>query len=88
VLTAKLNACTQLLSNILLARNQYLLSPNPYLRISMFLALVYVMDLATAMSIQLDSSHPSPNIIQLTCPQLTRISQNLPTDVSILKTIC
>ncbi len=56
-------------------------SPNPYLRISMFLALLYVMGLATAVSIQLELSHPSPNIIQLTCPYLTCISKYLPTDV-------
>jgi hypothetical protein len=30
VLSESLNLCTQLLTNILLARNQYLLSPNPY----------------------------------------------------------
>jgi hypothetical protein len=48
VLSELLNLCTQLLINILLARNQHLLSPNPYLRISMFLALLYVMGLATA----------------------------------------
>jgi hypothetical protein len=45
VLSKLLNSCTQLLTNILLARNQYLLSPYPYLRISMFLALLYVMGL-------------------------------------------
>ena len=81
VLSELLNLCTQLLTNILLARNQHLLSPNPYLRISMFLALLYVMGLATAVSIQLGRSYPSPNIIQLTCPYLTRISKYLPTDV-------
>jgi hypothetical protein len=70
VLTELLKLCTQLLTNILLARNQYLHSPNPYLRISMFLALLYVMGLATAVSIQLDMSHPSPNFIQLTCSYL------------------
>ena len=42
------------LTNILLARNQYLHSPNPYLRISMFLALLYVVVIVTAVSIQLD----------------------------------
>jgi hypothetical protein len=51
VLSKLLNLCNQLLTNILLERNQYLISPNPYLRISMFLALLYVMGLATAMSI-------------------------------------
>jgi hypothetical protein len=67
VLSELLNLCTQLLTNILLARNQYLLSPNPYLRMSMFLALLYhVMGLATVVSIQLGPAHPSPNIIQLT----------------------
>ena len=62
VLLELLNSCTHLLTNILLARNQYLLSPNPYLRISMFLALLYVLGLATAMSIQSDPSQ-SPNFI-------------------------
>jgi hypothetical protein len=81
VLSKLLNLCTQLLTNILLARNQYLHSPNPYLRISMFLTLLYVMGLATAVSIQLGLSHPSPNIILLTCPYLTRISKYFPTDV-------
>ncbi len=51
VVTAEFHAC-DVLTNILLARNQCLLSPNPYLRISMFLALLYVMGLASAMSIQ------------------------------------
>jgi hypothetical protein len=78
---------SQLFTNILLARNQYLLSPNPFLIISMFLALLYVLGLVTAMSIQLDSSHPSQNIIQLTCPYLTRFSEYLPTYVSLLKTV-
>jgi hypothetical protein len=86
VLSELLNSCTQLLTNILLAsillaRNQHLLSPNPYLRISMFLALLYVMGLATAMSIQLGPSHTSPNIIQLMCSYLSCISEYLPTDV-------
>jgi hypothetical protein len=82
VLSKLLNPCTQLLTNILLMGNQYLLSLNPYLRISMFLALLYVMGcLATAVSIQLGPSHPSPNFIQLTCSHLTRISKYLPTDV-------
>jgi hypothetical protein len=63
VLSEFLNSCTQLLTNIPLSRNQYLLFPNPYLRISMFLALLYVMGLVTAMSIKLGPSHPSPNII-------------------------
>jgi hypothetical protein len=81
VLTELLNSCTQLLTNILLARNPYLLSPNPYLRIIMFLALLYVMGLATAVSIQLDTPHPSPNIIQLTFSYLTLISEYLSTDV-------
>ncbi len=84
---------TQLVHSIslkfLLAKKQYLLSLNPYSssRISMFLALLYVMDLATAMSIQLDLSHRSPNNIQLMCPYLTHTSEYLPTDVPILKTI-
>jgi hypothetical protein len=39
------------------------------------------MGLATAVSIQLDPSHPSPNIIQLACPNYTPISTYLPTDV-------
>jgi hypothetical protein len=81
VLSKLLNSCTQLLTNILLARYQYLLSPNPYLRTSMFLALLYVVGLATVLSIQLGPSHPSPYIIQLTCPYLTCISKYLPTDV-------
>ena len=41
-----LNSCTHSLTNILLERNQYLLSPNPYLRKSTFLALLSVMGLA------------------------------------------
>jgi hypothetical protein len=53
----------------------------------MFLALLFVMGLTTAVSIQLDSSHPSPNIIQLTYSYLICISEYLPTDVSTLKTI-
>jgi hypothetical protein len=81
VLSKLLNSCTQLLTNILLERNQYLLSPNPYLRISMFLALLYVMGHATAVSIQLGPSHPSPNIIQLTFQYLIRISKYFTTDV-------
>jgi hypothetical protein len=81
VLSESLNSCTQLLTNIVQARNQYLLSPNPYLRMSIFLDLLYVMGLATAVSIQLGPSHPSPNIYQLTCPYLTRISKYFPTDV-------
>jgi hypothetical protein len=47
----------------------------------MFLALLYVMGLATAVSIQLGPSHPYPNIIQLTCPYLRGISKYLPTDI-------
>ena len=81
VLSELLTSCTQLLMNILLARNQCLLSPNPYLRTRMFLALLYVMGLATAAPIQLGPSHPSPNIIQLTCPYLACTSKYLPTDV-------
>jgi hypothetical protein len=82
-----INSCTQLLTNIPLARNQYLLSPNPYLRISMFLALLYVMGLATAMSIQLGPSHPSPSIIQLTYSYLTHILNIFHLTFSIHKTI-
>ncbi len=81
VLSKLLNSCTQLLMSILLVRKQYLLSPNPYLRISMILPLHYVMGLATVVSIQLGPSHPSPNSIQLTCPYLTCISNCLQTDV-------
>jgi hypothetical protein len=51
VLSKLFNLCSQLLTNIL-ARYQYLLYPNPYLRMSMFLALLYVMGLATDVSIQ------------------------------------
>ncbi len=43
--------------------------------------------LATAMSIHLDPSQPSPKIIQPICPYLTCISKYLLTDVSILRTI-
>jgi hypothetical protein len=64
-----------------MARNQYILSTNPYLRISMFLALLYAIGRATAVSIQLGLSHPSPNIIQLACPYLTHFFKYLPTDV-------
>ncbi len=59
VLSKLLNLCTQLvLTNNLLARNQYLFSCSPYLRISMFLVLLYVLGLATAMSTQLNLPHP------------------------------
>jgi hypothetical protein len=75
IVSSKLfNSCTQLLTNILLARNQYLPSPIPYLTIGMFLALLYVMGIATAVSIQFDLSHPSPIIIQLMCPYSISIS--------------
>ena len=49
-----LNLCTQLLTNILLERNQYLLSPNSFFRIGVLIALlyVYVLGLPTAVSIQ------------------------------------
>ena len=80
VVIAQLHAC-DILTNILLARNQYLLSPNPYLKISMFLALLYVMGLATTVSIQLGPLHPTPNIFQLTCPYLTHISNYLLIDI-------
>ena len=57
-----LNSHIHLLTNISLA-NQYMLSLNPHLRISMVFALLYALGLVTAMSIQLDPSYPSPNII-------------------------
>ncbi len=47
----------------------------------MFLALLYAIGRATAVSIQLGLSHPSPNIIQLACPYLTHFFKYLPTDV-------
>jgi hypothetical protein len=49
-----------------LARCKYFAFPNPYLRIRMLHALLYILGLVTAMSIQLGPSHPSPNISQLT----------------------
>ena len=54
VLTKLLKSCTQLLTNTLLASNQYL---------SMYLDLLYVMGLATDVSIQLDLTNPSPKFI-------------------------
>jgi hypothetical protein len=44
-------------------RRWYLAFPNPYLRECLFLALLYVMGHATVMSIQLDPTHPSLNIV-------------------------
>jgi hypothetical protein len=65
VLPELLNSCTHFLANFLLSRNQYLLSQNPYLRISVFLVLLCVLGLAAAaaVSIQLYLSHPHTNII-------------------------
>jgi hypothetical protein len=68
VLSKSLNSCTQLLTNILVERNQYLLSPDPYLRIRMFVALLYVMGLATVHTIR----------------TVTPISKYYSTDLSIL----
>jgi hypothetical protein len=42
-----------------------LLSLIPYLRTSMFLILLYVMGLATVMSIKSSQTHPSQNILLL-----------------------
>lgn len=48
-------------------RRWYLAFPNPYLRECLFLALLYVMGHATVMSIQLDPTHPSLNIVFPIC---------------------
>jgi hypothetical protein len=72
VLSKLLNLCTQLLTNIVLARNQYLLSLNSYLRISMFLALLYVRGHACC------RVHTNKFV--------TPISKYYSTDVSILNT--
>lgn len=65
VLPKLLNLFTYLLTNILLARNNICFPlVHSILRMSMFLALLYVLGLATAMSIHFfDFSHPYPNII-------------------------
>ena len=65
VLPKLLNLFTHLLTNILLARNNICFPlVHSILRMSMFLALLYVLGLATAMSIHFfDLSHPYPNFI-------------------------
>ncbi len=62
-------------------RLKYLAFPNPYLRETLLLALLYILGLATAVSIQSHMSH-------LTCPYIyvsLNISQLM---FSILKTVC
>jgi hypothetical protein len=53
----------------------------------MFLSLLYVLGLVTAVSIQFDPSYPSPNIVHLRFTYLTLNSKHPPTDASTLKTV-